>query len=70
MLVFDDLVGLTAGKPAKFVKRYAALREEMARAVEAYAKDVRAKQFPTASNAYAVDGAELDALRAELSARA
>jgi len=70
VLVFDDLVGLTAGKPAKFVKRYAELREEMARAVSAYAEDVRAKQFPTVSNAYAVDAAELDALRAKLSSQA
>jgi 3-methyl-2-oxobutanoate hydroxymethyltransferase len=70
VLVFDDLVGLTAGKPAKFVKRYAELREQMASAVQAYADDVRAKQFPTASNAYAVDAAELDALRTSLSSRA
>lgn len=70
VLVFDDLVGLTAGKRAKFVKRYAELREQMASAVEAYADEVRAKQFPTASNAYAVDTAELEVLKKELSSRA
>jgi 3-methyl-2-oxobutanoate hydroxymethyltransferase len=67
VLVFDDLVGLTSGKPAKFVKRYAELREQMADAVKAYADDVRAKHFPTPSNAYSVDASELEVLRAALS---
>jgi 3-methyl-2-oxobutanoate hydroxymethyltransferase len=67
VLVFDDLVGLTSGKPAKFVKRYAELREQMADAVKAYADDVRAKQFPTPSNAYSVDASELETLRKALS---
>lgn len=70
VLVFDDLVGLTGGKPAKFVKRYAEVREQMANAVRSYAEDVRAKQFPTVSNAYAVDAAEVDSLRAQLPSRA
>jgi 3-methyl-2-oxobutanoate hydroxymethyltransferase len=36
----------------KFVRRYAELREEIGRAVRAYADDVRARRFPAEAETY------------------
>jgi 3-methyl-2-oxobutanoate hydroxymethyltransferase len=66
VLVFDDVVGLTAGKPAKFVKRYAHVRGDMSSAITAFAADVRARRFPAADHTYAIDPAELESLKARL----
>ncbi len=46
ILVTEDVVGLFADFTPKFVKRYADLGSEVARAVQAYAEDVRARRFP------------------------
>jgi len=51
ILVTDDLLGMFGWTP-KFVRRYAALREEIGRAVEAYAGDVRARRFPAEAETY------------------
>ena len=46
ILVVDDMLGLfTAFKP-KFVKRFASLGDDAAKAVRAYAAEVRARRFP------------------------
>ena len=66
VLVFDDLVGLATGKPAKFVKRYAETRAELVRAVESYRSDVRTRQFPTTAQGYGIDPVELEELRSRL----
>jgi 3-methyl-2-oxobutanoate hydroxymethyltransferase len=63
VLVFDDLVGLSPGKPAKFVKRYAEVRSAYIDAVSAFASDVRARAFPTPTHGYGVEPAEVEALR-------
>ncbi len=59
VLVFHDLLGIYDGHTAKFVKRYANLREEMVRGVRAYADEVRAGAFPGSEHSYAIDPAEL-----------
>ncbi len=46
ILVTEDMAGLFTGFTPKFVKRYAALGEELTRAAEAYASEVRARTFP------------------------
>jgi 3-methyl-2-oxobutanoate hydroxymethyltransferase len=51
ILVTDDMLGLFDWTP-KFVRRYAALREEIGRAVAAYADDVRNRSFPAAAETY------------------
>ena len=51
ILVTDDMLGLFDWTP-KFVRRYAALREEIGRAVAAYAQDVRNRSFPGAAETY------------------
>lgn len=53
ILVTDDLLGLFERSP-RFVRRYADLRGEIGRAVEGYAKDVRARAFPAANETYAL----------------
>ncbi len=51
ILVTDDMLGVFAWTP-KFVRRYAALREEIGRAVRSYAEDVRARRFPADAETY------------------
>ncbi|MDB4875007.1 MAG: 3-methyl-2-oxobutanoate hydroxymethyltransferase [Gemmatimonadetes bacterium] len=63
VLVFDDLVGLFAGRAPKFVKRFAEVRAEMLSAVERYAGEVRTGSFPDVAHGYGLDAAELDRLR-------
>ncbi len=53
VLVFHDLLGLGARKPAKFVRRYADLSSVITDAVARYAADVRSGQFPGPDEAYA-----------------
>ena len=57
VLVFHDALGLTTGKAPKFVKRYANLAEEIARAATAYAEDVRTGKFPGPEHEYSTNGA-------------
>ncbi|GAT65026.1 3-methyl-2-oxobutanoate hydroxymethyltransferase [Planomonospora sp. ID91781] len=51
VLVWQDLMGLTA-RPAKFVKKYFNLAEEMDHAVRAFADEVTSGAFPTAEHSY------------------
>src|SRR5206468_11648127 len=56
VLVFHDFVGLTTGKAPKFVKRYANLADEIARAAAAYMEDVRSGKFPGPEHEYTTNG--------------
>ena len=56
VLVYHDMLGLTTGKAPKFVKRYANLAEEIARAATAYADDVRSGKFPGPEHEYSTNG--------------
>jgi 3-methyl-2-oxobutanoate hydroxymethyltransferase len=57
VLVFHDFVGLTTGKAPKFVKRYANLAEEVARAAGEFMEDVRTGKFPGPEHEYTTNGA-------------
>ncbi|MGH2724324.1 MAG: 3-methyl-2-oxobutanoate hydroxymethyltransferase [Actinomycetota bacterium] len=52
VLVITDLLGLGGGTYPKFVKPYANLREEITRAVRAFAGDVEAGTFPDEAHSY------------------
>jgi 3-methyl-2-oxobutanoate hydroxymethyltransferase len=52
VLVFHDLLGIYDGHAARFVKRYANVREEMIRGMRAYADDVRERRYPEAEHGY------------------
>ena len=56
VLVFHDMLGLTTGKAPKFVKRYANLAEDIARAATEYAEDVRTGNFPGPEHEYSTNG--------------
>lgn len=52
ILVTEDVVGLFADFTPKFVKRYADLGAEVAKAAQAYAEDVRARRFPASEHLF------------------
>jgi 3-methyl-2-oxobutanoate hydroxymethyltransferase len=52
VLVFHDLLGIYSGHAARFVKRYADVRDEMIRGVSAFADDVRARKYPEEEHGY------------------
>ncbi len=60
VLVFHDMLGITTGHMAKFVKRYADLHEEMVAAVSRYGEEVRGEAFPAPEHAYGIDPDELE----------
>jgi 3-methyl-2-oxobutanoate hydroxymethyltransferase len=60
VLVFHDLLGITTGHMAKFVKRYADVHETMVAAVGRYADEVRGGAFPAPEHAYSIDPDELE----------
>jgi 3-methyl-2-oxobutanoate hydroxymethyltransferase len=63
VLVFHDLLGITTGHMAKFVKRYANVHETMVEAVEKYGEEVRSRHFPEPDHVYSVEPTELDEFR-------
>jgi 3-methyl-2-oxobutanoate hydroxymethyltransferase len=52
ILVFSDLVGLTFGHTAKFVRQYADVKSVIADALKQYADDVNARRFPADQESY------------------
>src|SRR3954449_3349970 len=63
VLVFHDLLGITTGRMAKFVKRYADIHSEMVGGVRQYVDEVRSRHFPEPDHVYGVEPAELAELR-------
>lgn len=66
VLVFHDVMGLSAGRSPRFVKRYAASYEVMTSAARAFAEDVRARRYPAAEHSYGMDAGEVEGLRRAL----
>jgi 3-methyl-2-oxobutanoate hydroxymethyltransferase len=63
VLVLHDMLGLSFGKQARFVRPYANLRQVMTDAVSRYADDVRNGTYPSEAESYALPAetaAELD----------
>jgi 3-methyl-2-oxobutanoate hydroxymethyltransferase len=63
VLVLHDMLGLSFGKQARFVRPYANLREVMTDAVSRYADDVRNGTYPSEAESYALPAdtaAEMD----------
>src|SRR5581483_11722591 len=52
VLVFHDLLNLTFGPPAKFVRRYGDAAAMITDAVQAYRADVLSKQYPSDNESY------------------
>jgi hypothetical protein len=63
-----DLLGITTGRMAKFVKRYADVHDQMVRGVRQYVDEVRTRHFlePEPDHVYGIEPTELAQLRAYL----
>jgi 3-methyl-2-oxobutanoate hydroxymethyltransferase len=66
ILVFHDLLGIYDGHAARFVKRYANLRQAMIDGVAAFCDDVRARRYPEPRHGYAMAPSEVERLHALL----
>jgi 3-methyl-2-oxobutanoate hydroxymethyltransferase len=66
VLVWHDLLGINEGPMPRFVKQYAHLAEEIRRALERYAADVRSGAFPTEEQGYRIPAEELRLFESEL----
>ncbi len=67
VLVWHDLLGLYAGRTARFVKRYAEVGETIRGALSEYAADVRERRFPEEQHTYAMPADELALFEAAVS---
>lgn len=65
VLVIHDILGITEGKTAAFVKQYGTIGNDMVAAVAEYAREVREGAFPTAEHGYAANDDAIAAARAE-----
>ncbi len=63
VLVFHDLLGIYDGHAARFVKRYANVREAMVKGVSAFAADVRERRYPEPDHGYTMAPDEVERLR-------
>ena len=52
VLVFHDILSLTFGAPAKFVRRYGDAGSLITNAVQAFREDVRSRQYPADEESY------------------
>ena len=66
VLVFHDLLGIYDGHAARFVKRYANVREAMVGGMEAFAADVRERRYPESEHGYTMAPDEAERLRSLL----
>ena len=55
ILVTEDMLGFGTRKPPKFVKQYMHAHEGMRAAIEAYAKEVKNREFPAPAHTYCND---------------
>lgn len=58
VVVLHDMLGLTAGTPPRFVRRYTNLREVITNAVQAYVADIAAGRYPADEHTYAMADGE------------
>jgi 3-methyl-2-oxobutanoate hydroxymethyltransferase len=63
VLVFHDLLGIYNGHVARFVKRYAGIREEMIKGVSAFADEVRERRYPEPEHGYTMAPDEIARLQ-------
>jgi len=66
VLVYHDLLGLTEGHTARFVKRYADLATVIREALAAFVADVRSGAYPEERHSYGMPADELAAFEAAI----
>lgn len=55
VLVYQDMLGLTTGHTAKFVKRFADLGDMMRKGINDYINETKSSTFPAKEHTYAID---------------
>ena len=63
VLVLHDLLGIYDGHAARFVKRYADVRDQMVGGVRAFAEEVRTRRYPAPEHGYEMAPDERERLR-------
>ena len=63
VLVLHDMLGLSVGKLARFVRPYANLHDVMTEAVTRYADDVRSGNYPSEDESYALPAEAAEELK-------
>jgi 3-methyl-2-oxobutanoate hydroxymethyltransferase len=66
VLVLHDLLTIHDDFKPKFAKRFAEVKQEMLRGVEAYAEEVRTRRFPGPEHTYGIAPEELERFRADI----
>ncbi|HET6549623.1 MAG TPA: 3-methyl-2-oxobutanoate hydroxymethyltransferase [Solirubrobacter sp.] len=66
VLVLHDLLAIHDDFQPKFAKRFAAVKAEMRRGVDAYADEVRTRRFPAPEHTYGIAPEELERFHAQL----
>jgi 3-methyl-2-oxobutanoate hydroxymethyltransferase len=69
VLVLHDLLGIHGGFQPKFVKRFADVRGEMLRGLQAYTEEVRTRAFPGPEHTYGIAPEEMVRLKEQLGDR-
>jgi len=69
VLVLHDMLGLSFGKQARFVRPYANLREVMTDAVSKYADDVRNGTYPSEAESYGLPAETAEELDIDIPTR-
>ncbi|MGI8917957.1 MAG: 3-methyl-2-oxobutanoate hydroxymethyltransferase [Pyrinomonadaceae bacterium] len=69
VLVLHDMLGLSFGKLARFVRPYANLHQTITDAVTRYADDVRNGTYPSEAESYALPAEAADELRLDASVK-
>jgi 3-methyl-2-oxobutanoate hydroxymethyltransferase len=69
VLVLHDMLGLSFGKQARFVRPYANLRDVMTDAVSRYADDVRNGTYPSEAESYGLPAETAEELNIEIPAK-
>ncbi|HEV8168854.1 MAG TPA: 3-methyl-2-oxobutanoate hydroxymethyltransferase, partial [Pyrinomonadaceae bacterium] len=69
VLVLHDMLGLSFGKQARFVRPYANVRQVMTDAVTRYADDVRNGTYPSEAESYGLPAETAEQLHIETPAR-
>ncbi|MGI9659260.1 MAG: 3-methyl-2-oxobutanoate hydroxymethyltransferase [Gaiellaceae bacterium] len=59
VLVYHDVIGLTDGMRPRFVRQYAAVGEDVAKALASYASDVKSGSYPKPEHEYTMPDDEL-----------
>ena len=63
VLVLHELLGIYDGHAARFVKRYADVRDEMIKGVKAFTEEVRTRRYPEPEHGYTMAPDEIERLQ-------